>query len=119
MASLQPTTSLTHRRDGFTATHNLADSPPYWLHCDLSVGRTHQVREAYFQAAQTSPDMVDADVQVGLGVLFNINHEYDKAVTCFETALSARSVTSCLVGFRHVTPRLIPPKFNAYGLSFS
>jgi hypothetical protein len=56
------------------------------------------VREAYFQAAQTSPDMVDADVQVGLGVLFNINHEYDKAVTCFETALSARSVTSRLVG---------------------
>lgn len=43
--------------------------------------------------AQLATDAVDADVQVGLGLLFHIRQEYDKAVDCFQTALTVRCVS--------------------------
>ena len=45
------------------------------------------MRDAYLEAAMRSPEKIDADVQAGLGVIFNISHDYDKAVDCFEAAL--------------------------------
>eukprot|EP00041_Stephanoeca_diplocostata_P000391 m.14512 g.14512 ORF g.14512 m.14512 type:complete len:694 (-) comp10467_c0_seq1:1194-3275(-) len=59
--------------------------------------RREKMQSLYISAAQLAPEEgLDADVQVGLGVLFNISNEYDKAVDCFEAALRSRPTDSAL-----------------------
>jgi tetratricopeptide (TPR) repeat protein len=71
--------------------------PPELVSKDTDVGFTdrailhERVTNLFIRAAQLSPsgEQMDPDVQVGLGVLFYGDEDFDKAVDCFNAALAS------------------------------
>lgn len=51
-----------------------------------------RVSDLFLKAAQLSPNQanMDPDVQMGLGVLFYANEDFDKTIDCFKAALSIK-----------------------------
>ncbi|XP_016886357.1 PEX5-related protein [Cynoglossus semilaevis] len=49
-----------------------------------------EVLHIFQEASQENLDCVDPDLQTGLGVLFNLSADFNKAVSAFTTALSVR-----------------------------
>lgn len=49
------------------------------------------VTNLFLDAARSSPGAeMDANVQVGLGILFNVSEEYHKAIDCFKAAVASK-----------------------------
>lgn len=48
------------------------------------------ITEIYLKAARSRPNDPDPDVQIALGLLFNLEFQLDKAADCFKAALSKR-----------------------------
>jgi peroxin-5 len=44
-----------------------------------------QITSAFIAAARASPNEIDADVQIALGLLFNMSHDYEKAVGAYHS----------------------------------
>ncbi|XP_056315853.1 PEX5-related protein isoform X1 [Danio aesculapii] len=58
--------------------------------CPVSCPLLPEVKDLYLESVQQNVDTIDPDLQTGLGVLYNLSSEFNKAVDAFNAALSVR-----------------------------
>lgn len=65
---------------------------PLGQHYNDQARRHTYMTQLYLKAARTSPykEDMDPNVQIGLGILFNMSEDYEKAIDCFKAALTSR-----------------------------
>jgi peroxin-5 len=72
---------------------------------------THnRITDLFLTLARTqhSEGNMDPEVQIGLGVLYYTNQEFDKAKDCFETALAARPKVYPGLSLKRYDPQYTP-----------
>jgi tetratricopeptide (TPR) repeat protein len=74
--------------------HLLKKYPMFMTH---SADRHKFITDLLLECARFNPGAdLDPDVQIGLGLLFNLSGEYDKAIDCFEAAITKRPMDHIL-----------------------
>jgi len=69
----------------------------YPMFMSQSADRHKFLTDLLLECARFKPGAdLDADVQIGLGLLFNLSGDYDKAIDCFEAAISKRPMDHIL-----------------------
>lgn len=73
-------------------SHPVSEETINAVHTNSSWDTHTRVTEVFINLAriQHQQGILDPDVQIGLGVMFYTNGEYDRAKDCFESALAAR-----------------------------
>lgn len=84
-----PSLAVSEETIGAMATHSSWDTHNRITDLFLTLARS-----------QHSEGVLDPEVQIGLGVLFYTNGEYDRAKDCFESALAVRPKVNQIV-FNH------------------
>lgn len=75
-------------------SHLLNKYPMFMNHSD---DRHKFLTDLLLECARFKPGAdLDPDVQIGLGLLFNLSGEYDKAIDCFSSAISKRPMDHIL-----------------------
>lgn len=83
-------------REELTPEGSAGFSKPFAVTSIITSGQHELIKNLFIEAARLSPNNPDPDVQCGLGVLFNLSGEYDKAADCFQAALQVRPRDSLL-----------------------
>ncbi|XP_053246593.1 PEX5-related protein isoform X1 [Podarcis raffonei] len=100
-------TNTSHQQEAYEALRNWIKQNPKYKHIVRSKKGSpaltrrmskaaeessllEEVKELYLEGAHQNGEMIDPDLQTGLGVLFHLNGEFNRAIDAFSAALTVR-----------------------------